>query len=140
MLAAVLAVFVLLGCHGGDDDAAIKSCPSAPFRPTGIETPCDFEGSCSYEAPHSLGTASEGTCAPLDCQCKMGTLKCLSSGVGCTRLPDACPLGISADDACDLSAELANGECLFGAGQAGVTATHACSCDLPGPIWRCVPL
>lgn len=131
----------LLACCGGSTGDELTSCPPAPLRQIGAT--CNFEGTCSYSAPHGLRANSDGSCDPLGCDCHEGTLRCVEPIAACD-LSHACPLGIAPGDPCtrdtDPQGKPSNAECLFGTDPAGKTASHACACDLPGPIWRCTPL
>lgn len=121
----------------------MTSCPSAPFRLPADGMSCNFAEGCFYQAPQGVFSV-EDSCNDASCFCTEGKIVCHSHLVGCGDLRKACPLGIAEGDACTPEKTpgglTSNPECLFGSDASGNRASHACACDLPGPIWRCVPL
>jgi hypothetical protein len=129
------------GNAGGED--ILTSCPSAPLRLQTSGISCNFDANCTYQAPHAVDGFEDG-CNDSSCRCTEGKLHCQSFLVWCGDKRKSCPLGIAEGDACTPEetpgGQPSNHECLFGSDASGNRASHACACDLPGPIWRCVPL
>lgn len=152
----------LLDCSSSDtsaDEDVLRACPSAPIRHPADQTrsildynslpqACAFDGECMYAPSTSLGTPHVDTCNTMACYCREGLVRCSHTLAGCDDIPPTiCPADRIEGEACEMvDPQLSpvrpyrNGECLSGGDESGQGATHACACDLPGPLWRCVPL
>lgn len=125
---------------GGDaDGGTLHACPPAPLTLDLAQTyPCDFSGLCSYFGP--IGLVSKGDWCGLGATCAGGKLIFDGAASRCTYpSPPPCAAVVVEGAACHAPN---NGECFVptaDAGSGGAIAGKACACDMPGPIWRCVP-
>ena len=143
-LALLGATSIVLSCGTRAEllDPTLRGCPPAPIRD--VATRCNFDDPCIYSAPR---LTDDRALDPNDlvCECVDGELECNQSGVACQTcdLPE-CPLVTAPGLRCTIESDdherPGNSECLLEADPpTGPEEDMACACDLPGPMWRCVP-
>jgi hypothetical protein len=89
-----------------------------------------------------VGTPTFDAANDLTCECNGGQLECSETNIGCGSncTPPRCPFPVKVGAKC---AEPDNSECLLSRSSSDSPdpkRDHACACDDPGPIWRCLPI
>ena len=140
VLAAVFASS-LAACQSSEEprEGVLHACPPAPF-PVPYGAPCDFSATHTYSPP----SVAKGhiDCNWVSCFCDNGVVQGFSTLIGCGPITlSRCGPLMQEGEPCVRWAGIENEICLadyavFDA--EGTTAGPVCSCDEPGPIWRCL--
>ncbi|MRG97141.1 hypothetical protein [Polyangium spumosum] len=152
-LFASSSFLLLLVAVGGCEDETLTACPPAPFRGE-PKLACDFSEVCRYGTPrgldvdNSVGESIYGPdfCNGLTCSCgEDGTLTCVQTLLACSpHIIPQCPAGAAEGSACTMDPNFGNRECAVpGPGadlSQGIINGEVCACDMPGPVWRCIPV